>query len=61
MKSLFKLASLPLAILIGLFFGILSGAFFGYPNMGAAVGLALGISAAIAIGSFYLISFFDDH
>tara|TARA_Y100001970_G_C14245579_1_gene867934 strand:- start:261 stop:392 length:132 start_codon:yes stop_codon:yes gene_type:complete len=41
--------------------GILTGAAIGYPNAGAAVGLAIGISSSIGLGSSYLISFFNDN
>ena len=52
LRLLLKLASLLLIILAFLVIGILAGAALGYPNAGAAIGLAIGISSSIGSVSY---------
>ena len=57
-RSVFKVASLPISLCIGVVLGVFICALFGQPGIGVAVGAALGLSVGVSLSAAFLVSFF---
>ncbi len=58
-RSILRVASLPLCLCAGVVLGTFAGALFGRPGIGFAIGAALGLTIGLSLSAAFLVRFFS--